>query len=514
MREKSEIVANWLPRYTGTALDAFGEYILLTNFGGYVSDFCRLTGARLQGNERPMPNATHDGITMINFGMGSANAATVMDLLSAIRPRGVLFLGKCGGLKQKSRLGDLVLPIAGIRGEGTSGDYLPQDVPALPSLAMQRAVAKQILRRGLDYGTGTVYTTNRRVWEHDEEFKTSLRRRRCMAIDMETSTLFAAGFANQIPCGALLLVSDRPMVPDGVKTEASDKQVTAHFVQSHIELGIESLKAIRAEGISLKHLRFDEAAPHRITGTFRAAPRAEARPASGAAESSTGTAAPHPRRPYPIRVITQSGQRDSPSAGRHFGTLPRRLQKMALLAALVVPFCSLAYVWHQKLQPAPPAPVVAPAPPVIVLEPELPLVAAVEPPPAPKPEKPIVRREKPAPPQDRPATEDSSYRLLEPPRYPSTALRRGEEGSVMLRVLVNADGSPSTIDVATSSRSRSLDRAARDAVKKWKFNPGRKQGIPISSWVLVPIDFKLCGAAGGACEPGGGRDRRMMAKRR
>ena len=60
---------------------------------------------------------------------------------------------------------------------------------------------------GHDYWTGTVYTTNRRVWEHDEAFKEYLRAMRCMAIDMETATMFAAGFANRIPCGALLLVS-------------------------------------------------------------------------------------------------------------------------------------------------------------------------------------------------------------------------------------------------------------------------------------------------------------------
>ena len=148
-----------------------------------------------------MPNATADGITMINFGMGSANAATVMDLLSAIAPKAVLLLGKCGGLKRKNQLGDLVLPIAAIRGEGTSNDYLPPEVPALPAFSLQRAVSTMIRDLDSDYWTGTVYTTNRRVWEHDDEFKEYLRKTRCMAIDMETATIFAAGFANHIPVG-------------------------------------------------------------------------------------------------------------------------------------------------------------------------------------------------------------------------------------------------------------------------------------------------------------------------
>ena len=258
MNNKQDIVNNWLPRYTGVPLEGFGQHILLTNFGGYLGHFSEMTGAPIVGLDRPMPSATADGITMINFGMGSPNAATMMDLLSAIMPKAVLFLGKCGGLKKKNQLGDLVLPIAAIRGEGTSNDYLPPEVPALPAFAMQRVISTTIRDMELDYWTGTVYTTNRRVWEHDEEFKEKLRAMRCMAIDMETATVFAAGFANRIPCGALLLVSDQPMIPEGVKTEASDAKVSADYVRNHIKVGIEALRLIRRHGKSVRHLRFDE----------------------------------------------------------------------------------------------------------------------------------------------------------------------------------------------------------------------------------------------------------------
>ncbi len=258
MKNKEDIVANWLPRYTGTDLNDFGKYILLTNFGGYLELFAKLTGAEIKGREKAMPNATSGFITMINFGMGSANAATIMDLLSAIAPDAVLFLGKCGGLKRKNELGDLILPIAAIRGEGTSDDYLPSEVPALPAFSLQRAVSTMIRDLGHDYWSGTVYTTNRRVWEHDEDFKEYLRTTRAMAIDMETATVFAVGFHNEIPTGALLLVSDQPMVPEGVKTAESDKKVTEKFVESHITIGIEALKLIERKGKSVKHLRFDE----------------------------------------------------------------------------------------------------------------------------------------------------------------------------------------------------------------------------------------------------------------
>ena len=256
MITKQEIVSNWLPRYTGTPLDEFGKYILLVNFSNYVYRFAEWHHVPVHGEDRSMINATAEGITVINFGMGSANAATIMDLLISIKPKACLFLGKCGGLKRKNKLGDLILPIAAIRGEGTSNDYFPPEVPALPAFNLQKAISTTIRNHKRDYWTGTVYTTNRRVWEHDGTFKAYLRRIRCMAIDMETATIFTTGFYNQIPAGALLLISDRPMIPEGVKTEESDKKVTEEFVDLHLQIGIESLHELLNKGLSVKHLRF------------------------------------------------------------------------------------------------------------------------------------------------------------------------------------------------------------------------------------------------------------------
>ena len=256
MKTKEQIVENWLPRYTGTPLEGFGEYILLTNFINYVQMFADKYSVEILGRERAMQTATAHNITIINFGMGSAMAATVMDLLLAVQPKAVLFLGKCGGLK-KTQLGDLILPIAAIRGEGTSNDYMRPEIPALPSFRLQRAVSSTIKKHELDYWTGTVYTTNRRIWEHDESFKEYLKEIRTMAIDMETATIFTVGFVNQIPHGALLLVSDNPLVPEGVKTEESDKKVTALFVERHLQIGIEALEELASSGDSVKHLKFE-----------------------------------------------------------------------------------------------------------------------------------------------------------------------------------------------------------------------------------------------------------------
>lgn len=262
MKTKADIVRDWLVRYTGRPLDEWGKYILLTNFQSYVEDFAARFDVEVAGRDRPMQSATGKpgtpgaNISIVNFGMGSAMAATTMDLLSAVEPEAVLFLGKCGGLK-KTKLGDFVLPIAAIRGEGTSNEYMPPEVPALPSFRLQRAVSTAIVEHKCDYWTGTVYTTNRRVWEHDDKFKEYLRQIRAIGIDMETATLFMVGFVNSIPKGALLLVSDNPMSPEGVKTGESDLHVSKNFVKKHLEIGIDALIDLRDSGESVKHLRYE-----------------------------------------------------------------------------------------------------------------------------------------------------------------------------------------------------------------------------------------------------------------
>jgi AMP nucleosidase len=254
---KDKIVSNWLPRYTATPIDQFGEYILLVNFGNYVHMFAERFGVEVIGQGKPMQTATAQNMTIINFGIGSPNAGLIIDLLDAIKPKAVLFLGKCGGLKTgKNVVGDLILPIAAIRGEGTSNDYMPPEAPALPAFALQKAVSTTIRDYNLDYWTGTVFTTNKRLWEHREDFKQRLRELRCIAIDMETATIFVAAFKNQMAAGALLLVSDMPMTEDGIKTEDSDKRVTADFVTRHLDIGIDSLKQLINNGQTVKHLKF------------------------------------------------------------------------------------------------------------------------------------------------------------------------------------------------------------------------------------------------------------------
>ncbi len=257
MISKLELVQDWLPRYTGMPLAEFGKYVLLTNFRTYVVRFAEKFGCQLYGADRPMQAATNaDGLSIVNFGIGSPNAATVMDLLTAVSPKAVLFLGKCGGLKRSTEIGHFILPIGAIRGDGTSDDYLPKLVPALPSFKLHKFVSQKLVDRHLEYRTGVVYTTNRRVWEHDEQFRSQLGEYTPIAIDMETATIFVVGHKNQIARGALLLVSDLPMTPEGVKTSRSDAKVTQDWSDLHLEIGIESLSEIEDQGEQIKHFQY------------------------------------------------------------------------------------------------------------------------------------------------------------------------------------------------------------------------------------------------------------------
>lgn len=257
LRSKEDIINDWLPRYTKRPLEEFTDLLLLTNFNHYVELFAEKYDVQIVGKGGNMPNASANGITIINFGIGSPNAALIMDLLPAIHPRAVLFLGKCGGLREKNKIGDYILPSAAIRGEGTSNDYFPPEIPALPAFNLLRAASTSIRDFGHDYWTGTVYTTNRRVWEHDKVFRDKLKESKAYAVDMETATLFTVGFHNSIPTGALLLVSDKPLEPDGIKTDEMDRRTTASFAEEHLNIGIRTLETIRENTITLKHLRFD-----------------------------------------------------------------------------------------------------------------------------------------------------------------------------------------------------------------------------------------------------------------
>ena len=256
-KDRLTIIKDWLPRYTGMEIDEFGDYVLLTNFAEYISRFSEMFGCDIRGESRPMQAATNtEGLTIVNFGIGSPNAAIIMDLLTARAPDGVLFLGKCGGLKNSSEIGHFILPIAAIRGEGTSNDYFPPEIPALPSFKLHKFVSEKVVQEQHEYRTGVVYTTNRRIWEHDHDFRAKLRETTSIGIDMETATIFIVGHYNQIARGALLLVSDVPITPDSIKTEESDRLVTSKWLETHLTIGINAMTEIGKSGEKIRHFQY------------------------------------------------------------------------------------------------------------------------------------------------------------------------------------------------------------------------------------------------------------------
>lgn len=273
LAKKREIARGMLNRYLGTDYfhtvpSDFGKYVLLTNFSSYFWKFVDLMDRADQndiktyvGDEsKPMRFAYSPaaGLTMINFGIGAPNAALAADLLGCFDTKAALFLGKCGGLndhKRKIGIGDFILPTAAIRGDGTSDSYYPREVPALPSFQLHKVIAEQLDNNKFDgcpisaYHCGTVYTTNRRLWEHDEQFKEYLKLLRCIGIEMETAAFFIAAFHNHIPHGALLLVSDMPLV------KAKDDQIDLLTVdaQYHVGMGIQSMKVVKNSGKSVRY---------------------------------------------------------------------------------------------------------------------------------------------------------------------------------------------------------------------------------------------------------------------
>ncbi len=238
-QKKKKIGIGTLERYTGSVASDIQPYILLVNFDRYLEKFSLLSKSRIfEGSAMSSCHWFDEKITMINYGVGSPTAALVVDLLSFIQPKGVIMLGMCGGLRKNQKIGDFFLPVAAIRGEGTSDHYMPTEVPSLSSFTIQRFIAAELEERKLRRHTGVIHSTNYRFWEFDEEFCDKLIEEAVQTIDMECATLFTAGFARKVPIGALMLVSDKPLEEGGIKTKESAKKIFKKYQQFHIECGI------------------------------------------------------------------------------------------------------------------------------------------------------------------------------------------------------------------------------------------------------------------------------------
>lgn len=257
LQKKKAIARDMLERYTGSPLKDFRKQIILTNFHHYLDRFGMMGGGiSRSGSVMWVNHSKKYDVSMIDFRIGSPSAALIAELLSAINPKAVLFLGMCGGLHRKLKVGDFILPMAAIRDEGASKHYMPPQVPALPTFTIQKFVSQNVVDMGYDYKTGVVHTTDYRFWEFNAAFKDELSKERAIAIEMECASLFVAGFASKVPIGALLLVSDLPLKDKGIKTAKSASNVFKSFTDIHLEIGINTMSTIATEAEHVKHYRF------------------------------------------------------------------------------------------------------------------------------------------------------------------------------------------------------------------------------------------------------------------
>ncbi|MBI3534527.1 MAG: AMP nucleosidase [Deltaproteobacteria bacterium] len=246
-----------LERYTGSPPERFKKQIILTNFDYYIERFYNLCGnTKTRGSAMTAVHSNNTNVSIIDFSIGSPTAALIIELLAPIAPKAVLFLGLSGGLHRSLKVGDFILPTAAIRDEGASQHFMPKQVPALPTFKIQKFVSQIIVEKDLDYRTGVVHTTDYRFWEFDHKFKAQLYEERALAIEMESATLFIAGFASKVPIGALLLVSDLPMNRGGIKTKKSSKTVFRKYTDLHLEIGIKAMSEIAVLGEHIRHYKW------------------------------------------------------------------------------------------------------------------------------------------------------------------------------------------------------------------------------------------------------------------
>jgi AMP nucleosidase len=166
-------------------------------------------------------------------------------------------LGMCGGLRRHYKIGDYFVPVAAIRGEGTSDFYFPPEVPAMANFLIQKGATEVLESEKANYHIGICHTTNIRFWEFNEPFKEKLVQTKAQAIEMECATLFSASYRRKLPLGALLLISDLPLTHEGIKTKQSAKLIFESYMNDHLEKGIKILEVVK------------EMLKHKMKGAFR-----------------------------------------------------------------------------------------------------------------------------------------------------------------------------------------------------------------------------------------------------
>ena len=289
-----------LSHYTGTEASHFQNFVIFTNYGFYVDEFCRMSlqymaeghpeyeafvepgnhithNARLGGGttgtraERaPQMPAYHlklsgsRGITFVNIGVGPSNAKTITDHIAVLRPHAWIMLGHCAGLRNSQELGDYVLAHAYLREDHVLDADVPVTVPipalAEVQLALEQAVAEITKLEGIEtkriMRTGTVATFDNRNWElrDQAEITKQLSQSRAVALDMESATIAANGFRFRVPYGTLLCVSDKPLHGE-LKLPGMASEFYRTQVGRHLLIGIKAMEILRSQPPEKLHSR-------------------------------------------------------------------------------------------------------------------------------------------------------------------------------------------------------------------------------------------------------------------
>jgi AMP nucleosidase len=244
--KQAQIARDSMERYSDSDIGEFCPYMLLTNFPRYVDYFAKSRGVPVkEGSTFKVAHSPKEGISILDYKMGSPMAALVVDLCAFLPFKALLMLGMCGGLRERFRIGDYFVPVGSIRGDGTSDFYFPPEVPALGNFMVQKMVTEVLDEQGAPYHLGITHTTNKRFWEFNDEFKNRLNANRAHCVEMECSTLFMSSYKHKLALGALLLISDLPLLPGGIKTKQSAMEVFEKYTGDHVEKGATILARVR-----------------------------------------------------------------------------------------------------------------------------------------------------------------------------------------------------------------------------------------------------------------------------
>ncbi|MGO8942439.1 MAG: AMP nucleosidase [Syntrophobacteraceae bacterium] len=246
--KEHEYIRQTLERYTNCALEKFSEHLLITNFKQYARAFQEKTQGEFHEGNFQVVTVPNLNCTMVDFGIGSPQAALLINCLAYLdNLKSVIMLGMCGGIDERLEVGDFVIPSAAIRGEGTSRHYLPPEFPAIPASQVNLFCLGAVKKMNLIPKCGIVYTTDRRLWEFDEQFVSYLREQRIMAIDMELATLYAVAYRYEIPIGSIMLISDMPLQKTGLKGKDLHSKIYEKYMPTHLDIALDAVKTMIAK---------------------------------------------------------------------------------------------------------------------------------------------------------------------------------------------------------------------------------------------------------------------------